>query len=117
MFITLVGFNNHHGHKVFKIGSIIKLVKEPDNIHDLEAIACEMRHAGKVAYVANSTSTVIKGTMSAGRLYDKITDNKDFAKVKFIGNHSIIAEVLSDDEIDELKKDPASDINFLLADD
>ena len=33
-----------------------------------------MRHAGQVAYVSNSTNTVIRGTMSAGRIYDKILD-------------------------------------------
>lgn len=96
------------------MNSIIKLCKEPENQYDSEAIACEMRHAGRVGYVANSTTTVALGTMSAGRLYDKITYDKDFVQVKFIVNSSIIAKVLTESEIEELKKDPENDINYLL---
>ncbi len=114
IFITIVGFNQFHGIKPFKINSLLKLVKEPENNHDMEAIAVHMRYAGKVAYVANSTRTVIKGTMSGGRIYDKILDT-DFAKVKFISHDSIIAKILNDDEIEELKKDPENDINFLFS--
>ena len=99
--------------KPFKINSLLKLVKDPNNHYDLEAIGVHMRYAGQVAYVANSTRTVIKGTMSGGRLYDKILDT-DFAQVKFISNDSIIAKILTDDEIEELKKDPENDINFIL---
>ena len=72
MFITVMAFNNFHGDKPLKLGGIIKLVKEPDNKHDTEAIACEMRYFGKIGYVANSTNTVIKGCMSSGRVFDKI---------------------------------------------
>ena len=114
IFITIIGFNNFHGTKPFQINSILKLVKEPDNHHDSEAIAAEMRYAGKVGYVANSTHTVAKGTMSAGRLYDKITDDKDFAEVKFIANEVIIAKLVSENQLDELKKDSENDIHFLL---
>lgn len=113
IYITLVGFNQFHGMKPFKINSLLKLVKDPNNHYDLEAIGVHMRYAGQVAYVANSTRTVIKGTMSGGRLYDKILDT-DFAQVKFISNDSIIAKILTDDEIEELKKDPENDINFIL---
>ena len=91
IYITLVGFNQFHGTKPFKINSLLKLVKDPNNQYDLEAIGVHMRYAGQVAYVANSTQTVVKGTMSGGRLYDKILDT-DFAEVKFISNDSIIAK-------------------------
>ena len=98
IYITLVGFNQFHGTKPFKINSLLKLVKDPNNQYDLEAIGVHMRYAGQVAYVANSTRTVVKGTMSG----------------KFISNDSIIAKILTDDEIEELKKDPENDINFIL---
>lgn len=115
MFITIIGFKNYHGLKPFKIDSILKLRKEPENFYDSEAIAVEMRHAGQVGYVANSTNTVVKGTMSAGRVFDKIMDD-DFAQVKFIANSLIIAKILGNDEIEKLKKDPENDINFLVGD-
>lgn len=114
MFITIVVFEKFHGTKPYKLGSILKLVKEPDNHYDTEAIAIEMRHVGKAGYVANSTHTVVKGTMSAGRLYDKITDDKDFAEVKFIASHMIIAKVVDEKRLEELKKDIENDVHYLL---
>ena len=52
----------------------------------------------KNRYITNSTTTVIKGTMIAGRIYDKI-DDVSFAEVKFIANDSVIAKVLTQEEI------------------
>ncbi|KZX13122.1 hypothetical protein MBORA_08720 [Methanobrevibacter oralis] len=108
LYTTVVGLKNFEGNKVFKIGSIIKLVKEPENDYDTEAIACEIKYIGKVGYIANSTKTVIKGTMSAGRIYDKITDIS-FAEVKFIDEESVIAKILNEDEIEAIKQDYEND--------
>ena len=76
MYITLVSMRHFFGVKPFKKDGILKLIKEKDNNYDDEAIKVEMRHAGQVAYVSNSTNTVIRGTMSAGRIYDKILDEE-----------------------------------------
>ena len=108
LYTTVVGLKNFEGNKVFKIGSIIKLVKEPENDYDTEAIACEIKYIGKVGYIANSTKTVLKGTMSAGRIYDKITDIS-FAEVKFIDEESVIAKILNEDEIEAIKQDYEND--------
>ena len=108
LFTTIVGLKNYEGSKVFKIGSIVKLVKEPDNDFDLEAIACEMKYIGKVGYIANSTRTVTKGTMSAGRIYDKI-DDISFCEVKFISTDSVIAKVLNKDKIKQLQEENPND--------
>ncbi len=108
MYASVTGIRNYGGNKVFKVGSIIKLIKEPENNHDTEAIACEIKYIGKVGYIANSTHTVIKGTMSAGRIYDKIND-VSFAKVRFIGDNSVIAEILTDEEIEKIKQDYEDD--------
>ncbi|WP_299523645.1 HIRAN domain-containing protein [uncultured Methanobrevibacter sp.] len=112
MYITLIGMKHYFGIKPFKKDGIIKLIKEKDNNYDYEAIKVEMRHAGQVAYVSNSTNTVIRGTMSAGRIYDKILD-EDYAQIKFYNNEITIAKILTPDEIDELKKDPENDLNFI----
>ena len=112
MYITVTAFENMHGAKPLKLNGIVKLVKEPSNQYDTEAIACEMRHFGKIGYLSNSTQTVIKGTMSAGRLYDKITDEY-FAKIKFITDHNAIAEVLSDEEFKSEIENPESDVHYL----
>ena len=111
IYTTIVGLKNYEGNKVFKIGSIVRLVKEPDNDYDLEAIACENRYIGKTGYIANSAKTVTKGTMSAGRIYDKIGD-VSYCEVKFVSNDSVIAKVLSNEKIDELKKENEEDTFF-----
>lgn len=112
MYITVTAFQNMHGSKPLKIEGLIKLVKEPDNKYDTEAIACEMRYFGKVGYVANSTNTVVKGCMSAGRVYDKI-DDEYFAKIKFVTGSVAIAKILTSDEFKEEIENKESDIHYL----
>lgn len=112
MYITVTAFENLHGAKPLKLNGIVKLVKEPTNQYDAEAIACEMRHFGKIGYVANSTRTVVKGCMSAGRVYDKITDVY-FAKIQFVTGSIAIAKVLSSDEYIKELEDKESDVHYL----
>ena len=47
MYITITALQKFYGTKPLKLDAIVKLVKEPDNKYDTEAIACEMRHFGK----------------------------------------------------------------------
>ena len=58
-----------------------------------------------IGYVANSTSTVYAGTVSAGRLYDKI-DDYAYAQTMFITHSSVIALVLSPEEVEGDKDAP-----------
>ena len=56
-----------------KPGMKVKLVKEPKNPYDREAIRVEMKNGlSHVGYVANSIYTVKGECWSAGRLYDHI---------------------------------------------
>ncbi len=112
MYITIQAFKDMHGSKPLALDRIIKLVKEPTNRYDNEAIACEMRYFGKIGYVSNSVQTVAKGTMSAGRLYDKITDEY-FAKIMFIIDNIAIAKVLSSAEFISEIENPESDLHYL----
>lgn len=112
MYITIIAFQKFHGSKPLKLDGTVKLVKEPDNKYDTEAIACEMRYFGKIGYVANSTNTVVKGCMSGGRLYDKINDEY-FAKIKFITDSLAIAKVLTSDEYIAEVENPESDVHYL----
>ena len=84
VFITITGVKNYFGMKPFKVGKIFRIVKEDDNDYDEEAIRAELPAIDTIGYVANSTSTVYAGTVSAGRLYDKIDDyaysNNNFEK-------------------------------------
>ena len=46
----------------------VKLVKEPDNEYDKEAIRVETKGLGKIGYVANSPYTVLGESKSAANL-------------------------------------------------
>ena len=74
MYFTITGTNYYFGKDFFESGMTVKLVKEPDNAHDREAIKVELPGLGVVGYVANSPYTVLGESFSAGRLYDKIGD-------------------------------------------
>ena len=100
LFITITGTGFYYGEKPFEIGRTVWLRKDIDNDYDSEAIMVELPYIGKVGYVANSHKTVIKGTMSAGRLYDKIGTTA-LAKIKFVMGGYIVAEIT---EAEKLRK-------------
>lgn len=71
----------------------VKLVKEPDNEYDKEAIQVVVKGLGKVGYVANSPYTVKGESMSAGRLYDKLGDEAK-GKVMFVINGGVVCRIV-----------------------
>lgn len=92
MYITITGLVYRYGSDFLKEGMTVKLVKEPDNEYDNEAIKVELKPLGTIGYVANSTKTVIGDCCSAGRLYDKIKD-KAKAEICYITPKGVIAKV------------------------
>ncbi len=70
-YFTITGLNHYHGKHFLEPGMKVKLVKEPDNAYDSEAIKVTMKGLGQIGYVANSTYTVLGESKSAGRIYDK----------------------------------------------
>ena len=97
MYITIIAFQKFHGSKPLKLDGTVKLVKEPDNKYDTEAIACEMRYFGKIGYVANSTTTVFRGTESAERVWEKVPA-VSYAEVQFITREGVIARLMTSEE-------------------
>ena len=112
IYFTVTTLDIFHGIKPFRVGSIVKLVKDFGNKFDSEAIRVDLRYAGPSGYVANSVRTVALGTMSSGRLYDKILD-EDFGIVRFILGSVVICKLLTHDEIEVLRSNPECDINYL----
>lgn len=96
IFVTITGIDYYLGKKPFKVGRKVRLVKEKENDFDSEAIRVELPYIDTIGYVANSTHTVYDGTLSAGRMYEKIGE-KAVAQIMFITRSSVIAKVLSDD--------------------
>ena len=103
-FITITGLNHYYGKKPFEVGRVFKIIKEPDNEYDDEAICAFLPFIEKIGYVANSTNTVYQGTVSAGRLYDKI-DDYAYARTMFITHSSVIALVLDKDDVENSDDD------------
>ncbi len=102
-YVTITGFKNYSGLFPFRIGYLVRCEKEPDNAYDSEAIKCTMPVLGTVGYVANSSNTVAGGTMSAGRIYDKV-GKKFYARVLFTTFTKVICRI-EDGELSELKKE------------
>ena len=91
--ITITGLNFRFGSDFLKKGMKVKLVKEPENEFDKEAIRIEFKGLGTIGYVANSTKTVVGESISAGRLYDRI-GRKAKAKVMIKLDNAVICKVL-----------------------
>lgn len=91
-YVTLTGLNHRYGVEPFRVGQKVKLVKEPENEFDREAIRAELPGLGKVGYVANSIRTVVGDCYSAGRLYDKIGDTAT-AKVEYVLCNAVVCKV------------------------
>lgn len=109
-FVTITGIDHYYGKKPFEIGRIVKLIKDKDNEYDKEAVAAYLPFIEIIGYVANSTNTVYDGTISAGRLYDKI-DDYAYARVMFVTHTSAIALVLDKEDIEETDDDDGDEEN------
>ncbi len=77
IYFTITGTCFYHGKDFLEKGMKVKLVKEPDNPYDKEAILVKVDGLGDVGHVANSPYTVVGESYSAGRLYDKIDDTAE----------------------------------------
>lgn len=96
IYFTIAGTKYHYGDEFMEPGMEVKLVKEPDNEQDKEAIKVEMDGLGLVGYVANSPFTVQGESMSAGRIYDKIGDTAA-GKIKFVLPKGVLCELVQED--------------------
>ncbi len=100
LFVTINCLNMFYGKKPFEIGRIVRLIKEPDNEYDKEAIGVYLPFIDRIGYVANSTKTVYAGTYSAGRAYD-LFDDYTYAKIMFVTHSCAIALLLDKDEVEQ----------------
>ena len=95
MYFTIAGCSHYYGTEFMEKGMKVKLVKEPDNEYDKEAIQVKIKGLGKVGYVANSPYTVQGESMSAGRLYDKIGD-KAKGRIVFVIGGTAVCRITDD---------------------
>lgn len=52
IYFTITGTRHYFGHEFFETGMKVRLIKEPDNENDREAIRVEMPGLGKCGYAA-----------------------------------------------------------------
>ena len=95
IYFTVTGTKHYYGQDFFEPKMEVRLVKEPENEVDKEAIKVELDGLGLVGYVANSPYTVQGESMSAGRLYDKIGDTA-VGVVKYVLAQGILCELYSE---------------------
>lgn len=100
-FITVTGLDHYLGTNPFRVGRLVKLIKEEDNIHDSDAIRVAMPYLDTVGYVANSVYTVYQGTCSASRIYEHVGKTA-YAQIMFITHSSVIARILTKEEAMEI---------------
>ena len=100
IYFTITGTGFFEGDEFFEKDMEVLLEKEPDNKYDHEAILVKMPGIGKVGHVANSCSTVIGESYSAGRIYDKIGDTA-VGKVLYKMPRGILCELVK--TVDEIK--------------
>lgn len=82
-YFTLTGTQYYHGKDFLEKDMDVKLVKDPDNDYDKEAIKVELEGLGQIGHVANSPYTVVGESCSAGRLYDKF-DDETMGKIVYV---------------------------------
>ena len=100
-FITITNIKEYIEIGMIKIGEVLHLKKEPDNAYDMESIMVENKNEIPIGHVANSVSSVAKGTHSAGYIYQSFKDSI-LCTVKFIYRDMIIAQLQTSQE--ETKK-------------
>ena len=92
IYITISGMRHYYGTDILERGDEVKLIKEPDNDYDNEAIRVEVDGLGKIGYVANSSGTVLGECYSAGRLYDLIKKETK-ATVKYVTERGTVCKI------------------------
>ena len=93
-YVTVAGLPNFHGQHPFDGNKYILIRKDPNNPYDSEAILAETMLWGPVGFVPGHPAARIKGTMSAGRLYDKMGE-RTIAKVRFSAENFAICSLVS----------------------
>ena len=92
VYITLTGTKYYYGKDFLAPQMKVVLRKDPENEYDSEAIKVELEGLGQIGSVANSVSTVIGQSMSAGRLYDKIGDTAS-AEILYVLDAGVLCAV------------------------
>ena len=90
-YINITGTQNYKHFEPYKEGTVVDLIKEPDNPHDKNAIRVEV-NGETVGYVANSKYTLIKEVKSATDIKNNLSTQAEVQFVLF--NEWVIAKLI-----------------------
>ena len=111
LYTTIVGLKNYEGNKVFKIGSIVRLSRNLTMIKTWRPLPARTNILEKQVTLQTALRQLPRELWVQAESNDKIGD-VSYCEVKFVSRDSVIAKVLSDEKIDELKKDNVEDTFF-----
>lgn len=97
IYVTLTSLDDYVGVEFFKTGQVLYLKKEIESEYDDESFEVYTKTEALVGYVANSVSSVARGTHSAGyltRFIETAEDNHLKCKVLFVLDDKAIAEIV-----------------------
>ncbi len=103
-YLTVAGFSAAFQFIPFEPGQALCLKKVSSPIGYQDAILAHLPYLGAVGYVADEADMVIRGTHSAGRIYDQL-NSAIMVTVEFILDNRIICRIASPKEQKKLKKD------------
>ncbi|MBQ1468659.1 MAG: HIRAN domain-containing protein [Solobacterium sp.] len=90
-YMTITHIHDFSGSGLFRPGIQLILQKDHENPYDDEAILVRSLKGNKYGYVANSSTTVCRGTHSAGYL-QHLFEETAYCVVRFTGEDFAIAE-------------------------
>lgn len=96
LFVTVTGFGVVRDNAPVPIGTKLVCMKEPDNLHDDDAIHVTTTGGSHVGYLANKPDTKANGTLSSSRIYDRV-GRAFLIEVMFTTRTKIICKVIDDD--------------------
>lgn len=99
IYFTITGTNHFFGKDFLEKDMKVRLVKDPDNEYDREAIKVELEGLGQIGHVANSPYTVCGESYSAGRLYDKIGDTAE-GTILYVLKNGVLC-CITEDRVEE----------------
>jgi len=88
--VSIVGTSHYIQPNILDVGDKVKLVKEPENEFDKEAVKV-LFHDKKVGHVGNSVKTVMRGCHSAGYILESVGVHGLNAEIILKHEHGLIA--------------------------
>lgn len=95
--LTIMGANHYQGFDAFEVKDKVKLVKEPDNIHDEYAIRVEDEDKETLGYITNNSSYLRNCSCTNEDVYNYF-GSEIMAEIVEVGNSYAVCELLYTEE-------------------